>query len=79
MLHSQLSQFYTMKRRKITKFMRKSRKPNINRGLYVCDRFFFLKRDRLVVFEGTLSRKQSKLQNIAFVFKKSTYIPQQLC
>lgn len=31
MLHSKLSSFYMMKRKKITKFMRKSRKPDINR------------------------------------------------
>lgn len=68
-----------MKKKKTTKFMRKSRNPNINRGLYMCVwQVFFLKRDRLVAFEGTLSHIQSQLQNIAFVFEKqssSTCVP----
>lgn len=44
----------------------------------MCVTGFFLTRDRLVAFEGTLSHKQSQLQNIAFVFEKqslSTYVP----
>lgn len=82
MLHSHLSQFYMMKRKNITKFIRKTEKQTLIETFMCVWFFFFLKIDRLVVFEGTLRCQQSQLQNIVFVFKNSLIIhtsQQQLC